>query len=148
MAFGEPDSEHYIGEIAYTPITSTSPASHYVGIDASLSYGNQSILALTAGIVDSGTTLLLLSTDAFNKYLASTGAKVDKTTGLPSVTDNQYGEMEKLIVSVGEATYELVPDAQRWPTGLNTDIGGDSSSIYSGGQRNLNTMVPVYWRPQ
>ena len=130
LAFGGTDPSRYIGEIAYTPITQTSPASNYVGIDASFSYGNEPVLDLNAGIVDSGTTLLLLSTDALKKYLSSTGAEVDKITGLPSVTGDQYSKMENLFVSVGEATYELVPDAQRWPGGLNTDIGGNSSSIY------------------
>ena len=38
------------------PITSTSPASSYWGIDASIAYGDTSILSLTAGIVDTGTS--------------------------------------------------------------------------------------------
>lgn len=51
-------------DFAYRPITSTSPASEFVGIDQAVTYGTDgaSILALTAGIVDTGTTLTLLAT--------------------------------------------------------------------------------------
>ena len=38
------------------PITSTSPANNYWGIDASIAYGDTTILSLTAGIVDTGTS--------------------------------------------------------------------------------------------
>lgn len=48
------DSSKYTGDIAYVPITSTSPASAYWGIDQSISYGDSSILSTTAGIVDTG----------------------------------------------------------------------------------------------
>ena len=48
------DSSKYTGDIAYVPITTTSLASAYWGIDQSISYGDSSILSTTAGIVDTG----------------------------------------------------------------------------------------------
>lgn len=61
------------------PITSTSPASAYWGIDQSITYGsNTKILNQNAGIVDTGTTLLLIATDAFKAYEKATGAKMDR----------------------------------------------------------------------
>lgn len=42
------------GDVNYVPITSTSPASSYWGIDQSIAYNNQTILETTAGIVDTG----------------------------------------------------------------------------------------------
>ena len=48
-----------------SPITSTSPASDYVGIDQSITFGSpdgQTILPLTSGITDTGTTLILIAT--------------------------------------------------------------------------------------
>ncbi|KAG6329667.1 hypothetical protein ID866_9423 [Astraeus odoratus] len=43
----------------YAPITSTSPASHYWGIDQDVTYGESAaILNGSAGTVDTGTTLL------------------------------------------------------------------------------------------
>ena len=54
-------------------------ASHYWGIDQSVTYGDETnILNTTAGIVDTGTTLLLLATDAFQNYERATGGKLDK----------------------------------------------------------------------
>jgi hypothetical protein len=48
----------------YTPITSTKPASNYWGIDQTITYGESGtpILGQSSGIVDTGTTLLLLAT--------------------------------------------------------------------------------------
>ena len=62
----------------FVPITSTSPANAYWGIDQSISYGDETILDTTAGIVDTGTTLLLLATDAFQAYQKATGGVLDK----------------------------------------------------------------------
>ena len=39
---------------ACSPITTTSPASDYWGIDQSVQYGTTTILDTTAGIVDTG----------------------------------------------------------------------------------------------
>ena len=39
---------------ACSPITTTSPASAYWGIDQSVRYGDSTILDTTAGIVDTG----------------------------------------------------------------------------------------------
>lgn len=49
------------GDVNYVPITSTSPARNYWGIDQSIAYNEATILESTAGIVDTG---------AFCSYLA------------------------------------------------------------------------------
>jgi pepsin A len=61
LTFGGYDASKVTGSISYVPITSTSPASAYWGIDQSISYGTTSILSETAGIVDTGTTLILIA---------------------------------------------------------------------------------------
>lgn len=45
------------------PITSTSPANEFVGIDQTITYGaaGTPILPMTSGITDTGTTLLLIA---------------------------------------------------------------------------------------
>ena len=50
-----------MGDITYVPITSTLPASKYGGIDVAMTCGGATIMPLTAGIVDTGTTLLLVA---------------------------------------------------------------------------------------
>lgn len=48
-----------------SPLTRTFPASRYWGIDQSIRYGNSTpILETTAGIVDTGTTLILVASGA------------------------------------------------------------------------------------
>ncbi|KAG2107223.1 uncharacterized protein F5147DRAFT_653448 [Suillus discolor] len=60
-------------------ISTTDMATPYWGIDQSVSYGTgQTILNTTAGIVDTGTTLLLLATEAFQAYQQATGAVEDQ----------------------------------------------------------------------
>jgi cathepsin E len=106
-------------------------------------------LSSTAGIVDTGTTLLLLATDAFNKYKSATGAVLDSTTGLLRITSSQYANLKSLFftingVSLGstmlvtysdllcvpKVTYEFTANAQIWPRALNSQIGGTSGNIY------------------
>jgi cathepsin E len=63
LTFGGVDESKFTGAIVYTPITTTSPASNYWGIDQTITYGaSTSIMASSAGIVDTGTTLILLAT--------------------------------------------------------------------------------------
>ncbi|KAK2465564.1 hypothetical protein APHAL10511_002456 [Amanita phalloides] len=130
--YGGADRSKYTGEMDYTPITDTSPASKYWGIDQSITYSTsaQSILSLTAGIVDTGTTLILLATDAFDAYREATGGVPDSGTGLLKLTPDQFNNLQSLFFNVGGVTFELTPDAQIWPVCLNEDIGGTSDSIY------------------
>ncbi|EGO00888.1 hypothetical protein SERLA73DRAFT_178865 [Serpula lacrymans var. lacrymans S7.3] len=130
LTFGGTDSSKYTGSINYIPITSTSPASEYWGIDQSITYGSTSILSSTSGIVDTGTTLTLIASDAFSTYQTATGGVMDNATGLLKITSAQYSALKPLDFNIGGNTYTLSPNAQIWPRSLNSDIGGDSSSIY------------------
>ncbi|KAK0441680.1 acid protease [Armillaria borealis] len=131
MMFGSEDSSKYTGDIAYMPITSTSPANKYWGIDQSMTYGkNMTIMSKCAGIVDTGTTLLLMSSGACKKYMEATGAKMDEATGLLCVTKEQFGKMENLCFKMGSTTFEMTPNAQIWPRSLNAMMGGKADGIY------------------
>ncbi|EIM87136.1 family A1 protease [Stereum hirsutum FP-91666 SS1] len=130
LTFGGTDSSKYTGSITYTPLTSTAPASKYWGIDQSITYGTTSILTNTAGIVDTGTTLLYIATEAFNRYVEATGAKQDAPTGFYTITAAQYGALKTLNFKIGGATFGLTANAQIWPRSLNSAIGGDPGTIY------------------
>lgn len=119
LDFGATDSSSYSGSITYTPITATSPASQYWGIDQSISYGGSTILSSTAGIVDTGTTLVLLASDAFSKYESATGGSLDSTTGLLKITSDQYSALSDLDFSIGGTTFTLSANGQIWPRSLN-----------------------------
>lgn len=106
--------------MTYVPITKTSPASRYWGVDQEICYGSDTIMNKSAGIVDTGTTLVLLPSDAFEKYQEATGAKMDRqvarciivtvrlqfnrATGLLCVTEEQYHNMKSLNFKIGDAS--------------------------------------------
>ncbi|KAG2038807.1 acid protease [Suillus americanus] len=130
LTFGGSDSSKTTSSVNYVPITTTSPSSQYWGIDQSITYGSSTILSATAGIVDTGTTLILIATDAFNKYKSATGATLDANTGLLMITSAQYSKLQTLNFKIGGTSYGLTPNGQIWPRSLNTDIGGSSNKIY------------------
>ncbi|KAI0327407.1 acid protease [Cubamyces sp. BRFM 1775] len=132
LTFGGIDSSKFTGNIAYVPVTSTAPASSYVGIDQTITYGSAGIpiLRSTAGITDTGTTLILIASDALALYQQATGAVADSATGLLKITQEQFENLESLFFHIGENTYEFTPNAQIWPRALNTALGGDADSIY------------------
>lgn len=117
-------------DIFYTPITSTSPASQYWGINQTVSFPDQPILPQSAGIVDTGTTLTLLASDAFAAYQKATGATMDDATGLLKLSREQFLTLEPLLFQIGDTIFELTADAQAWPQHLNSAIGGDPDGIY------------------
>ncbi|KAG1884008.1 acid protease [Suillus subluteus] len=130
LTFGGFDSSKTTSSVKYVPLTTTSPSNGYWGIDQSITYGSSTILSATAGIVDTGTTLILIATDAFNKYKSATGAMLDNNTGLLMITSAQYSKLKTLNFKIGGTSYGLTPNGQIWPRSLNTDIGGSSNNIY------------------
>ncbi|KAG1783587.1 aspartic peptidase domain-containing protein [Suillus placidus] len=146
LTFGGTDATKYTGSIAYTPITPYGSASGFWGIDESITYGTTTILSATSGIVDTGTTLILIASDAFSTYQSATGATLDQTINLLHITSTQYSALKNLNFNVGSVrpfscinascspfaqnTYTLTPNAQIWPRALNTHIGGSTSFIY------------------
>lgn len=132
LTFGGVDASKYTGAITYAPITTTSPSKYYWGINQAITYGSSgtSILSTTAGIVDTGTTLILISSDAFSRYEKATGSVMDSTTGLLRLTIAQYANLQSLFFTIGGTKFELTADAQIWPRSLNRYIGGTSSYVY------------------
>ncbi|KZT31528.1 family A1 protease, partial [Sistotremastrum suecicum HHB10207 ss-3] len=128
LTFGGVDSSKFIGDLTFVNVTTISPASEFWGIDQQVSIGSSTILSTTAGIVDTGTTLVLLATDAYDQYVSATGATLDQTTGLLTVpSDSSLVNLDFLI---GGKNFSLTPNAQIWPRALNTDIGGTADAIY------------------
>lgn len=99
-------------------------------MNQSVAYNSVTILSSTSGIVDTGTTLLLLATEAYNAYMEATGAVLDSTTGFLVITPAQYSALSGLDFVIGGTTLTLSPNAQIWPRLLNQLIGGNSSFVY------------------
>nr|VWP02631.1 Plp [Ganoderma boninense] len=133
LTFGGVDTSKFTGPLNFVPITSTAPASEFVGIDQSITFGSAdgpTVLASTSGVTDTGTTLLLIATDAFNTYQTLTGATLDSTTGLLRLDPDQVGSLQSLFFHIGDNVLEFTPNAQIWPRALNSAIGGDADSVF------------------
>jgi len=130
LTFGGTDSSKFSGSLKFQAITKVSPSNIFWGIDQSITLGTRSILYSTAGIVDTGTTLVLLATDAFTRYRSATGATLDRNTGLLKVTNAQLAALPNLNFVIGGTTFALTANGQLWPRALNADIGGVANTNY------------------
>lgn len=130
LTFGGVDTSKITSAITYVPITTTYPSNYYWGIDQNITYGSTLILDTTAGIVDTGTTLILIADDGFKKYKNATGATLDYNSGLYKITAAQYAALQPLNFNIGATTLSLSPNGQILPRALNTYFGGSANGIY------------------
>lgn len=120
LTFGGINESKFVGEITFIPVSKSSAdllfstpslrvsfqpqllqRAHTGGIDESIIYGDTTILDTTAGIVDTGTTLLLIASDALQKYKSLTGAVEDETTGLLKLNVPQFTLLQSLFFRIG-----------------------------------------------
>ncbi|TCD68312.1 hypothetical protein EIP91_011171 [Steccherinum ochraceum] len=130
ITFGGTDSSKFVGSINLAPITKTKPAANFWGIDQAIRFGNTQILKQTAGIVDTGTTLTLIASDAFAQYQQLTGGIPNANTGLLQINATQFSALKSLFFTVNNVDYEFTADAQIWPRALNSAIGGQPDDIF------------------
>jgi hypothetical protein len=64
-----------------------------------------------------GTTLLLIATDAYNRYVAATGAVLDSATGLLQITSAQYANLQSLSFHINGVSTRFL--SYQDVTGLN-----------------------------
>ncbi|KAF8122471.1 acid protease [Boletus edulis] len=130
LTFGGYDDSVIVGPVTYVPLTKTRPTSLYWGITQSISYGSNMILSPANGIVDTGSTITYIASDAYEQYKNKTGATYDPATQMLKITAEQYDCLEPLVFNIGDAAYELTANAQIWPRSLNSLINGTSDGIY------------------
>ncbi|KAJ7445326.1 family A1 protease [Mycena latifolia] len=129
ISWGGVDSTKFTGPIAWSSITMQAPSAEFWGIEMAFSYGATSLLPPTAaGIIDTGSTLLFLASDAYSRYAALTGATLDSATGLLTVPS--IANLQPLVVVMNGTSFTFSPNAQLWPRALNTAIGGSCCKIY------------------
>lgn len=130
ITFGGTDPDMFRGSITYVPITSTSPASNYWGIDATFTYGSSgtSILSTTAGIIDHRNSLILLASDSYSTFMGLTGAYTDQATGFPALAS--CDKLESIFLQIGGTPFEVTVEQYRWPADQYTLIGGNANTCY------------------
>ncbi|KAG1738545.1 acid protease [Suillus lakei] len=134
LTYGGVDHALYTGEITYTPVTKTRPAARYWGINVTEStYGTHAIIPQsTAGVVDTGTTLVLLADDFFAVYLdAIPGAYLDvNNTGLIVIPSSSVADMHPLGFKIGGCVLSMDTTAQLFPLDQNAAWGGETGVQY------------------
>lgn len=126
ITFGSSPVE--VSNMIYTPVTNSTPADNFWGIDASFAYGNTSLVSTTSGTIDHATTLTLLPTGAYKRFLKLTKAVEDRKTGLPMLDRCTF--LRPLNLTLGGNLLEIPVESYRWPAAQNTDIGGDPGRCY------------------
>lgn len=138
ITFGGTDSTKYSGSITYVPITKVVPSSYYWGIDVSeISYGTADVTGTTDGsgaihgIVDTGTTLILLSTSAIKLLNAQIpGITLDTiNTGLYVIPNGVV--LENITFRIGGKDFTLTPAQYTVPQNQVVNFGGTKGTIYS-----------------
>ncbi|OJA21644.1 hypothetical protein AZE42_12721 [Rhizopogon vesiculosus] len=134
LTYGGVDDALYTGEILYTPVTETYPAAGYWGVNVSgVMYGSHSVISQsTAGIVDTGTSLILIADDLFAVYMAAIpGAYIDDNkTGLIVIPASSVAGMQLLKFKFGEAGFGMDASSQLIPQDQNSEWGGETGVQY------------------
>ncbi|KAG0704564.1 acid protease [Suillus ampliporus] len=132
LTYGGIDHALYTGKITYAPLTETHPAAHYWGINVTDStYGSHTVIPQsTAGIVDTG-TILLLADDFFAAYLdAIPGAYLDNNFGIPVIPSSSVADMQPLNFKIGGCVFSMDTAAQLFPLDQNAAWGGETDVQY------------------
>lgn len=129
LTYGGVDFSKIIGSIAYTPVAGSW--SEYWGIQTSISIGSTNT-GTFSGVVDTGTTLVLLPPTAFNAYVkAIPRASIDRNTGLLRFPKSSLSSVPTVAFNVGGQAFTLNPFAQLVPQGQYPLWGFSSSFYYS-----------------
>ena len=133
ITFGGVDTTKYTGSITYSALTTTSPASEYWGINVSaIKYGTTAITSTVAGIVDTGTTLILLSSTAVAKFYKNiSGSALDSTTGLYTIPAAQVSKLSNITFTIGGVAFTLTPSQYLVPAAQVANMGGTTGTTYS-----------------
>ncbi|KAI8597926.1 aspartic peptidase domain-containing protein [Dissophora ornata] len=128
------DHSKYKGKLNYVPITKTSPAKYYWGVDITrISFGNHVATTGGAGIVDTGTTLILLQQNILSNVFSEVpGAAFDNNSGLYAIPHGQLKKLKDITFTIGGKPFTLSPQQYLVPKNQYTNFGlsGDLHYTY------------------
>ncbi|GJJ75051.1 hypothetical protein EMPS_07409 [Entomortierella parvispora] len=133
ITFGGVDPTKFLGRITYVPITTASPSNQFWGIDvAEVAFGTTKVSGIIHGIVDTGTTLILLSDRATNAlYAQIPGAALDNVTSLYIIPPAEVPKLKNISFKVGNKVLKLTPAQYTIPQNQVANIGGTVGTTYS-----------------
>ncbi|KAG0019384.1 hypothetical protein BGZ80_005890 [Entomortierella chlamydospora] len=115
-------SQETNGEVTFGGVDSTN----------SITYGTTKVSSATHGIVDTGTTLILLSSnDVTALYKNIQGAALDNNTGLYTIPSSQVSKLKNITFTIGGTAFTLTPSQYLVPANQVANMGGNSGTTYS-----------------
>lgn len=143
LTLGGTDSSKYSGSLTYFNTLQSGDASAYWGISiASFTYGSTTLASSATGIVDTGTTLIYIPTNAYNKFLSATGGSTDSSSGLAVFSSKPTSNFG---IKFGSTTYTLTPAQYLVPTSQYGEFGLSSGKYYAfindGGSSGVDTII-------
>ncbi|CCM04756.1 uncharacterized protein FIBRA_06946 [Fibroporia radiculosa] len=133
ITLGGIDTDLYLGDITYTPVTTTYPSNYYWGVNVTLAtYGETTVIPGSyAGIVDTGTTLIYIADNWYSTYQDSIpGAYYDNSTGLIVIPEQSVEYMQPFNFEIGGGIFSLSPEAQLLPKDQNEAWGAEPGLQY------------------
>ena len=78
-----------------------------------------------------GTTLILIATDAYNRYQSATGGVRNSATGLLSITSTQFSNLESLFFTAGGVRIFLPLYPQRFLSTLTSSVFSPTDYLWA-----------------
>lgn len=146
LTLGGVDSSKYSGSITYLSKARSGSSSPYWGLTfSSFTLGNTNLGGSnSAGIVDTGTTLIYIPTSAYNKFLSSaaSGGTTDYSSGLAAFNSRPSADFS---FTVAGQKFTLSPEQYLVPQGQYANFGLEQGKYYAwindGGASGVNTII-------
>ncbi|KAG6329349.1 hypothetical protein ID866_9740 [Astraeus odoratus] len=122
LSFGRVQESVLTSIVRYVPVSTFPPAAYFWGVNAGMTYGTIALFASGIGILDSGAPRITIAGSAFSAYASATGG-ILHPSGMLSITQDQYNNLQPLLINIGGQIYHLSPNAQIYPrTSSNSQI--------------------------
>ncbi|KDN34020.1 hypothetical protein RSAG8_12903, partial [Rhizoctonia solani AG-8 WAC10335] len=132
LTFGGINLQKYKGWMDWVDKNTKKPWNEYWAFEQTIKYGDEILQPSSVGVVDSGTTMIRISPEAFNVYSKSLpGSKIDQRTGLLEISKDSIDKMKSLFFIINGVSYEFTANAQLVPRMLNNKLGGKPDGYYS-----------------
>ncbi|KAG0147168.1 hypothetical protein CROQUDRAFT_670709 [Cronartium quercuum f. sp. fusiforme G11] len=131
LTFGGVDNSLFLGQMAWIPRTSTKPSSSYYGVNLTITAAGSPIMVNKAGIMDTGTTLILLPNEAFDRYVAKIPNATVLDDGLVMFPESSIHHIPQLGFDFGVFHATLSAEQQVLPMEEAHYFGASTSKRFS-----------------
>ncbi|CAH7669590.1 aspartic peptidase domain-containing protein [Phakopsora pachyrhizi] len=133
LTFGGVDNSRFQGPLQWIKRTDSQPASNYFGVNMTITAGKNTIMENSAGIVDTGTTLILISQEALQRYMALIpGSKLETgAASFISMPPSSVASVPVLEFDFGTFKATLNPEQQLLPASQARLFGVSPDKRYS-----------------